>query len=130
LLKLAAFTNIGKYRDLAEKALKSIGEAAVRYPTAFARWLSAADFALGNMKQVAVLGDAQEKGFEEMIQVIRNEYRPNFVTTASIYPPEKNAPPLLFDRPLVEGKTSVYVCEGFVCKRPVTSEEELKEQLA
>jgi uncharacterized protein YyaL (SSP411 family) len=50
LLKLAAFTDNGSYRDLAEEALKSVAEAAVSYPTAFACWLSAADFALGNVK--------------------------------------------------------------------------------
>ena len=63
LLKMAAFTDNGAYRDLAEKSLKSIAEAAVRHPTAFARWLSAADFALGNVKQVAVLGDAGNENF-------------------------------------------------------------------
>src|SRR5574341_1200012 len=48
LLKLAAFTDEGhRYRDLAEKALGLVVGLAVRYPTAFGRWLSAADFALG-----------------------------------------------------------------------------------
>ncbi len=53
LLKLAEFTGEGKYRDLAEKALGLVVGMSVRYPTAFGRWLSAADFALGNTKQVA-----------------------------------------------------------------------------
>ncbi len=130
LLKLAAFTDNGAYRDLAEKSLKSIAEAAVRYPTAFARWLSAADFALGNVKQVAVLGDAGEKSFEELIQVIRSEFRPNVVVAASPYPPAKAAPALLAERPLVNGKPSAYVCEGFVCKQPVGTAEALRQQLS
>jgi hypothetical protein len=130
LLKLAAFTDNGKYRDLAEKALQTIGEAAIRYPTAFARWLSAADFALGDVKQVAVLGDAQEINDEALIQVLRSEYRPNVVVAASIYPPAEDAPPLLSDRPLVNNSASAYVCEGFVCKQPVTNDKDLISQLA
>jgi len=130
LLKLAAFSDNGNYRDLAENTLKSIGEAALRYPTAFARWLSAADFAQGNVKQVAVLGEAQESNFEALVQVLRSAYRPNVVVAASTFPPEKGAPSLLAERPLVKDRPTAYVCEGFVCQRPVTRVEDLEGQLA
>jgi len=129
LLKLAAFTDNGSYRDLAEQSLKTIADAAVRYPTAFARWLSAADFALGNVQQVAVLGDAQEKSFQELIQVVRSEYRPNTVVAASSYPPKKDAPTLLAERPLLNGEPAAYVCEGFVCKQPASTAKALRRKL-
>jgi uncharacterized protein len=35
----------------------------------------------------------------------------------------------LRDRPLKNGKPTVYVCEGFVCKNPVISKDELKALL-
>ena len=130
LLKLAAFTDNGTYRDLAETALQSIGEAASRYPTAFAHWLSAADFALDNVKQVAVLGDAQKSNRAALIQVVRSEYRPNVIIAASTYPPADNAPPLLADRPLLNDTATAYVCEGFVCQQPVTQAQDLQQQLA
>jgi len=126
LLKLAAFTDKGQYRDAAEKALRSITDMALRYPTGFARWLSAADFALDNGKQIAVVLDAMTKDAQEMIQFIQSEYRPNTIIAASTYPPPKSAPALLMDRPLKENKPTVYVCEYFVCKQPVNSIEELK----
>jgi uncharacterized protein len=130
LLKLAAFTDNGEYRNLAEQSIKTIGEASIRYPTAFARWLSAADFALGNVKQIAVLGDAQEKNFQELIEVIRSEYRPNVVIAASSYPPKSDSPSLLAERPLIQGQPSAYVCEGFTCKQPTSSVKKLEQQLA
>lgn len=61
LLKLSAFTDKGEYRDAAEKALRSIIDMALRYPMGFARWLSAADFALGNGKQLAVVFDTKNE---------------------------------------------------------------------
>jgi uncharacterized protein YyaL (SSP411 family) len=129
LLKLSAFTDDGTYRDLAEKSLRQVAESALRYPTAFGRWLSAADLALENVKQVAVLYDPGEDNAQDLIQVARSKYRPNLIVAASAYPPSKDAPPLLMDRPLKDSRATVYVCEGFVCKYPVTTISELQSLL-
>jgi uncharacterized protein YyaL (SSP411 family) len=129
LLKMAAFTDNGKYRDLAERSLGLVAGMAVQYPTAFSRWLSAADFALGNVKQIAVVYESDEDHAQELIRLIEFAYRPNMIVAASPYPPPSDAPPLLMDRPLKDGKATVYVCEGFVCKYPVTANSELEELL-
>src|SRR6185436_3414308 len=121
LLKLAEFTDHGKYRDLAEKALGLVAGPAARYPTAFGRWLSAADFALGHTKQVAGVYARTEPGrseahgdqASELIHVVQSAYRPNTIIAASTYPPSGDAPALLADRPTKNGKATVYVCEGF-----------------
>jgi uncharacterized protein len=129
LLKLAAFTDYGNYRDLAEKSLSLVANQALRYPTSFARWLSAADFALANVKQVAIVYESDPEEARELLQTIQAEYRPNAIIAASSYPPSGKAPALLMDRSLKNGLPTVYVCEGFVCKMPVTSALELKNLL-
>jgi len=129
LLKITEFTGEGKYRDLAEKALRLVVGAATRYPTAFGRWLSAADMALGNVKQVAVVYEADEENASALMRVVQSKYRPNVIIAASAYPPPNEAPALLKDRPLKNGKSTVYVCEGFVCKNPITSVDELRDLL-
>jgi len=128
LLKLAAFTDNGKYRDLAEQTLAIASDSMLRHPLGFARWLSAAENAQGNTNQVAVLGEAED--FERLLKVIRAEFRPGVVTAASVFPPEKNAPALLHERGLVDGKATAYVCEGFVCKQPTNDAEILAKQLS
>ncbi|MFS0706328.1 N-acylglucosamine 2-epimerase, partial [Cellulomonas sp. 179-A 9B4 NHS] len=40
-----------------------------------------------------------------------------------------DAPGLLRDRPLVEGRPAAYVCRGFVCERPTTDPAELARAL-
>ena len=120
LLKLAAYTDNGEYRDLAEQALALMSDSALRYPLGFSRWLSAAENAQGKLKQVAVMGEAGEENFKRMLKVIRAKYRPGVVVAASPYPPSKDAPALLNDRTLANGKATAYVCEGFVCKQPTT----------
>ena len=126
LLKLAAFTENGNYRDLAERALRLIANHALRYPTSFARWLSAADFALANVKQVAVMYGSEPTEARELLQAAQSDYRPNMIVAASSYPPAENAPALLMDRPLKDSKPTVYVCEGFVCKMPVNTISDLQ----
>ncbi|RPH59542.1 MAG: thioredoxin domain-containing protein [Chloroflexi bacterium] len=129
LLHLAAFSDRADYRTLGEQSFRLIAESALRYPTAFARWLIAADFALAQVKQLAILGDPGAAGTKEMIEAARETYRPHLVVAASPFPPPADAPALLQDRPLVNGKPAAYVCEGFTCKTPVTTTEELKKLL-
>jgi len=129
LLKLAALTDKTEYRDVAEQAFRLITDSALRYPMGFARWLSAADFALDKGKQIAVVFEAKDKDAQEMIRFIQSEYRPNAIIAASAYPPPKNAPALLMNRPLKENRPTVYVCEHFVCKQPINSIQELEKLL-
>ncbi|HKI54523.1 MAG TPA: thioredoxin domain-containing protein [Anaerolineales bacterium] len=129
LLKMAEFTGEGKYRALAEKALGLVIGMAPQYPTSFGRWLSAADFALGNVKQIAVTYDADGVDVSDLIQLIQSKYRPNTIVAASTYPPLSDAPSLLNDRPAKKGKPTVYLCEGFVCKNPINSLDDLKSLL-
>ena len=129
-LKLAALTGRGDFRDLAESALRLVSDLAVRYATGFGRWLSAAEFARAQARQVAiVVGEEGQDSARELVNAIRAGYRPNVVVAAARHPIKEGVPELLRERPLVEGKSAAYVCEGFVCKRPVTSAEELMKLL-
>ena len=129
LLRLAAFTDRADFREQAEAMLGLIAEPALRYPTAFGRWLQAADLALGGPKQVALVGDLGRKETQALLTEIRRTYRPRVITAASGLPLQEAAPPLLRDRPLMEGKATAYVCEGFVCKMPVSTVEALRALL-
>jgi uncharacterized protein YyaL (SSP411 family) len=51
------------------------------------------------------------------------------VAALSNFPPESHSPGLLSNRILLNQKPTAYVCQNFVCHQPVTSPQELKEQL-
>jgi uncharacterized protein YyaL (SSP411 family) len=130
LLKLSALTGRGDFRDIAEAALRQVMGLAVRYPTAFGRWLSAAEFAQAKVKQVAIIvSEAGQDSARELVNAVRAEYRPNVVVAAALHPIKENAPALLHNRPLVDGKPAAYVCEGFICLRPVTDQNDLQKLL-
>ena len=129
LLKLSALTDRGDFRDLAENSLKLSAEVALRHPTAYAHWLSNADFAIGSVKQVALLGEAQNESTQTMLKAIRSAFRPNLVIAQSQFPPSPAAPNLLAHRKPIDNRTTAFVCEGFVCKRPVTKPSQLRKLL-
>jgi hypothetical protein len=128
LIKLAALTGEGRYRDHAERALSTVLADAVRYPTSFARWLSVADMALAGDRQLALLYPPSS-GAAPFLHIVNAAYRPNLVLAASEHPPGAEGPHLLADRPLVDGQPTAYYCEHFVCKSPITDPQELLAQL-
>ncbi|MCA1689281.1 MAG: hypothetical protein LC720_02195, partial [Actinobacteria bacterium] len=57
--------------------------------------------------------------------VVRRSLRPRLVLAGSSGPTDATAVPLLEGRTPVDGRSAAYVCEGFACRAPVTSPEEL-----
>lgn len=126
LLKLALYTGDGRYWDVAEEAVAGLHEPMAEHPTAFAHWLCAATFILGQPREVAIVGDHGFKDTEALIETVFAQYRPNLVTAVGY---KGDVIPLLADRKLIDDKATAYVCRRFVCQRPVNEPEALARQL-
>jgi uncharacterized protein YyaL (SSP411 family) len=72
---------------------------------------------------VALIGD----DLGELAAVVRSRYRPHLVLAGG--PEGSDAPPLLADRPQLDGRPAAYVCENFTCQAPVTAPEQLADLL-
>jgi uncharacterized protein YyaL (SSP411 family) len=129
LLQLSAYTGRGDLRDTAETALKSIQSTAARYPTAFAQWLTAQDFALNPAHEIAILGNFDSPDTQALLDVVWQQYRPHSVVAISPVSAPPGSPPLLDDRGLLKDRPTAFVCQGFVCQQPVNSPNELESQL-
>jgi uncharacterized protein len=130
LLRLAAFTGEGRYREAAERAIGTVAPLMGQYPTAFAQWLVASSFAAGDAVEVAVVGDPADADARVLLGPVWSTWRPFQVLAAT---PAASAAdsdvPLLRDRPSVEGRPTAYVCRDFVCLLPVTTASALIDQL-
>ena len=129
LLKMAALSENKEWHQLAEKTLGLVSSLSSDYPTAFSRWLSAADFNINQTIQIAIIGDLADEDTKAYLSEINKKFRPNTIVAASMFPVLKASPTLLADRPMINGKTTVYICEGFVCKQPMTTIEGFRKQL-
>jgi uncharacterized protein YyaL (SSP411 family) len=123
LLRLCALTGEREYERQAEGVLRLFAAPAVNHPDGFAHLLRALDFHLAAVKEVALVGD----DLSELAGVVRAELRPLLVLAAG--PEGTSAPPLLADRPAIEGRPTAYVCERFACQAPVTDAKGLSALL-
>lgn len=130
LLQLAEYGDRTEWRNLAEDMLATNFESIARYPTAFAQWLCAADFALGPTYEVAVIGGPDSPQTQALLKALWKSYRPHEVVAISAFPPEPGSPTLLRDRPMYNNQPTAYVCEGLTCLQPVNSPIEMEAQLA
>ena len=129
LLRLAALSGEARDREVAEAAIREVQPAAGAYPTAFAQWLCALDFALASPKEVAIVGDPDAPGTRALLAVLRARYRPHQVVALG-RPDEAPGVPLLEGRAPVDGRPTAFVCRGFTCRLPVTDPAALEAELA
>ncbi len=125
LLKLAKLTSDEKYERFASTVLRLAAAQLKRHPQGFGRTLSAIEFFLGDSKEIVLMGD--EDG--NLGREVWSEYRPGKVVVPANGSTESEMIPLLQGRAAIDGKPTAYVCENFACRMPVTTVEELKEQL-
>jgi uncharacterized protein YyaL (SSP411 family) len=131
LLRLAAFTGEGRYRDAAERAIGTVADYLRRYPTGFAQWLVAASFAAGDAVEVAIVGDPAGDATRSLLDPVWSEWRPfQVLAVAAPEASDGSAVPLLHDRVPLDGRPTAYVCRDFVCSLPVTTADRLLDQLA
>ncbi len=121
LLLLDAFDGRSDWRGLAERSLALVAETAVAAPAGFGHWLSVADFALGKPRQIAILGQPDDQETIALRVSAQTGFDPNRVVALSPFPPPADAPALLQGRPLQNERPTMYVCEDFVCHRPVNA---------
>jgi uncharacterized protein YyaL (SSP411 family) len=126
LLGYAALTGSGRHREAAERALlvsRRVADASPR----FAGWsLAAAETALGGPVEVAVVGPPGPER-DALEQAARRHAPGGAVVVAA--EPGGSSISLMADGVAVDDRPAAYVCRNLVCRRPVTTVEELVDAL-
>ena len=123
LLRLAKLTGEEKYERFAIATLRISASQIKRHPQGFGRALSALEFHLGQGKEIVVVGDSGNSLEREVLGM----YRPHDTVVTALDASDNL--PLTDGRTRVDGSATAYVCQNFVCNRPVTSVEELRHEL-
>ena len=124
LLRLAKFYGEDKYERFGVTVIRMAAPQLARYPQGFGRTLSVTEFHLSRVKEIAIVG---ARG-NELASEIYATYLP--ASVVAMTDGEGIDLPLLAERKAVEGKPTAFVCENFVCQRPVTTVNELRAILS
>jgi uncharacterized protein len=128
-LRLATLTNNQQWAAIAEKSISSFAATLATYPPAMPLMLSAMDFQMDKPKQVVIVGSKGDVDTEALLREVHYRYLPNSILILA--DGEENQKFLEKELPFlqtvtkIDGKATAYVCEGFTCKLPVNTAEEL-----
>jgi len=117
LMQLSALTLEPALKAKAERVFQAAGKPLEQYPGAFAQLLIAIDFYLDDTKEVALIGRLEAEETRKMLETLQGVFAPNKVL-ALAGPEDTERLPLLEHRPLLQERTTVYVCEDAACRRP------------
>ncbi|MBW2716676.1 MAG: hypothetical protein JRD03_11395 [Deltaproteobacteria bacterium] len=95
--------------------------------------LLALDFYLSKRVEIVLIAPPDKNGLDAMLAPVRATFYPNRVLVAATENEqlEKHAEinPLLKDRIARDGKTTVYLCQNYVCGFPTADPAKFAEQL-
>jgi uncharacterized protein len=128
LLSHAALTGSARHREAAEAALGVLPAIAARYPRAAGAGLAVAEAWLAGPAEIAVVGNPEDERTTILHRTALHAAPPGAVLALGDGSDETM--PLLAGRGLVGGAPAAYVCRDFTCQAPVTTPEQLREQLA
>jgi len=130
LLRLGRLLDRPDFARKAEDTLRGYRDTMAEHPMASGQMLVALDFHIGPATEVAIIAGHDPNESDRAIRTIRRAFRPNQVL-AYHDPSTGPAPsfiPLLREKPAVEGKVTVYVCENFACKAPLVGIEAVERE--
>jgi len=126
LLRLAEFTGNQDFREMAETTLKLFADSIESAPTGYLEMLGAVDFSFGS-KEVVVASGWGPGELGAMVREVQTRYLPTKVLAMADGDPAMAQ--LTEGKGSIKGMPTVYVCENFACKAPVTDVEALRREL-
>ncbi|NQU42932.1 thioredoxin domain-containing protein, partial [bacterium] len=135
LVRLGRLTGETEFDRAADRAIKFIEVGLSRSPRAFLDLLAAvSDFRMGETLEVVFVGDPEEPGCRDLLDVARERFLPHAVV-ALLNPDTPEASdlrerfPVFKGRERLNGTPAAYVCENYSCRQPVSEPEDLAKML-
>ena len=134
LLKLGRLTMDQHFTELGEKVLETFSQQLDQSPAYSSAMLRALDFRLGPAQEIIIAGNADAPDVKKMLKLIHGKFLPNAVVL--LHEPDKadstlyQTVPFIKNQTAIEGKATAYVCENYVCKKPINNIGEFENIIA
>jgi len=129
LLRLGHLTGKQEYLKSGERTVRAFQQRMKKTPAAFSGLLSAADFMSEPPMEVVFSGPKEHLVFEDMNNVLSQDYRPNKVVLFSEDGKKTGRLPLAEGKSVTDGEPAVYLCQKQTCHPPVKTGKALMNLL-
>jgi len=133
LLRLGRMTGDTALEKRAESSIRTFASQVAAYPMGFTQLLAAVDFLIGPSQEIVVAGDPRNETTQGMIQEIHRAFLPNkvflFREPAARHSDIDDVAPFVKDIAAASDQPTLFWCEEFACKEPITSREKLHDAL-
>ncbi|MHC5138277.1 MAG: thioredoxin domain-containing protein, partial [Planctomycetota bacterium] len=127
LIRLSELTGNKDYFEHAQKVLMLFQDDLKNRGHSLTEMLSAVDLSLGPRSEIVVAGKISSGSTQKVLKGIYGRFLPR--TAVLVRDPKTNAIELdkitemVKAHKMIDGKVTVYLCEDFVCKSPITEHE-------
>ena len=133
LLRLGRMTGSPDLEQLAEQLFAAFSKEVTTQPVGYTQLLSALDFMMGPTQEIVIAGDPALDATRDMLRTVRGKFLPNKVVLLRKSGPDgkrlEALSPFVKEMRPMDRKPTVYICEQYACKAPVTDAAKLEEFL-
>ncbi|KAF5425602.1 hypothetical protein C5S42_10230 [Candidatus Methanomarinus sp.] len=132
LLRLASITGNEELTTYAVKNFLAFGKQLEQNPLAYTQMLCGVDFYLSSPLQIVIVSQTRKEAGAFVAEINRH-FVPNrilLLVDSDVTVDElTDLIPLIRNKVAIQGNPTVYICENFTCKTPITNLDDLKQAL-
>ncbi|MCK1974335.1 AGE family epimerase/isomerase [Bacillus safensis] len=130
LLKLSRMTGRQDWLKTLEQMFKAFYVDVSSYPSGHTAFLQGLLSQYAAKREIIILGKNGDPEKERLLQAIRKRFMPfDIILTAETGNDLAKLAPFAKDYKTIDGSTTVYICENYSCRQPITQIDEVMEQL-
>ncbi|HSR36283.1 MAG TPA: hypothetical protein VLL73_03805 [Desulfurivibrionaceae bacterium] len=134
LLRLCRITANEEWQTMAEHTIAAFASRLKEYPPILPQMLIAYDFSRRPLRQLVLVGEKDEPGTRQLLDVVHQRFLPD---TVVLLADEKGGgrawlarrQPLVAEMQRVGGRPTAYLCQDYTCGQPTSEPRELEKQL-
>jgi len=126
--RLYLLTGDDAWRGAADLLLNSLSSELSAYPAGYTQALQSTNWLLCATREIVIVGRPGDSITDQMLELIRSR---KLVQTVVLFKSEQatgvisRLAPFVEDMTMIDGQGAAYVCQGFSCRAPVTTIDEL-----
>ncbi|GLF88327.1 MULTISPECIES: thioredoxin domain-containing protein [Bacillus] len=130
LLKLSTMTGRQDWLKTLEQMFQAFYVDVSSYPSGHTAFLQGLLSQYATKREIIILGKNGDPQKEQLLQALQKRFVPfDIILTAETGEELAKLAPFTKDYKTIDGKTTVYICENYSCRQPITDIDEVMEQL-